>query len=104
MTYQNEAQIHKTQIQRQKQQINKQTLLSHSVFLAYSLLQQKTLFMSAPLQTPQPELLNYSKTPHFFIQPINFANTDKIYIFELPQPIHTVSTKEAGPQDISLTL
>ena len=58
--------------------------------------------MPAPLQTPQPELLNYSKAPHFFTQPINFANTDKINIFELPQPIHTVSTKEAGPQDISL--
>ena len=53
-------------------------------------------------RAPQPELLNYSNTPQFSTQPINFANTDKTHSSELPQPIHTVSHLSETPHDISL--
>ena len=58
--------------------------------------------MPAPPRAPQPELLNYSNTPQFSIQPINFANTDKTSSSELPQPIHTVSNIHDTTHDISL--
>ena len=53
-------------------------------------------------RAPQPELLNYSHTPQFFTQPINFANTDKTSSSELPQPIHSVSSIHGTTHDINL--
>ena len=59
-------------------------------------------FIPAPPQAPQLELLNYSNTPQFSTQPINFANIDKTISSELPQPIHTVSNFHNTRQGISL--
>ena len=44
----------------------------------------------------------YSNILQFSTPPINFANTDKTHIFELPQPIHTVSNINEPPHDFSL--
>ena len=46
--------------------------------------------------------MNYSNTPQFSTQPINFANTDKTHSSELPQPIHTVYNIPELSHDISL--
>ena len=76
--------------------------MRYSGFLTDALLQHQTPLIPTPPQAPQPELLSYSNTPQFSTQPVHFANTDKTISSELPQPIHTVSTTKAVPQDISL--
>ena len=83
------------------QQITAQTLLPYSDFLPNTTLPPPTL-IPALQRAPQPELLNYSNTPQFSTQPLNFANTDKTSSSELPQPIHTVSNIHDTTHDISL--
>ena len=94
-------QIHQTQAQQQQQQITEQILLPYSGFLQNTTLPPPTLIPTSP-RAPQHELLNYSNTPQFCTQPINFANTDKTVNSELPQPIHTVSNINDTTHDISL--
>ena len=76
--------------------------MSYSGFLANATLQQQTPLISAPPRAPQTEQLNYSNTPQFSTQPINFVNINKTSRSEWPQPIHAVFIIEAPPQDISL--
>ena len=87
----------------QQQQYTPQltTLQPYSGFLPNTTLPPPTL-IPAPPRAPQPEILNYSNTPQFSTQPINFANTDKTNSSELPQPIHTVSHIPDQSHDISL--
>ena len=100
--YQSQAQIHHVKIQQQQQQqINKQILLPYPGIVTNATLHQQTTLIPAPPRALQPEPLTYSNRTQFLTQPINFANTDNTGSSELPQPIHTVSTKEAVPQDIS---
>ena len=80
--YQSQAQV--DQAQTQQQQINTQTLLPQSGFIAITL--QQALLIPSPTRAPQT-------------QPINFANTNKTHSSELPQPIHSASNINE-PQDI----
>ena len=89
------------QTQAQEHQINTQSHLPYSDFLLNTTLPPPVL-IPAPQRAPQPELLNYSHTPQFSTQSINFANTDKTHSSELPQPIHTVSHINDTTHDISL--
>ena len=75
--------------------------MPYSGFLPITTLPPPTL-IPAPPRAPQPELLNYSNTPQFSTQPINFANTDKTSGSDLPQPIHTVSNIHDTPHVTSL--
>ena len=75
--------------------------MPYSGFLPNTTLPHPTL-IKAPPRAPQSELLNYSNTPQFSTQAINFANTDKISTSELPQPIRTVSNINDTTHDISL--
>ena len=96
-----QAQIQQTQAQQQQFQTNTQILLPYSGFIANTTLQPPTI-IPAPPRAPQPKIKNYSNTPQFSSQTINFANTDKTNSSELPQPVHTVSNINDTPQDISL--
>ena len=91
--HQSQTQIHQT--------ATAQTLLLYSGFLSNTALPTPTL-IPAPPRGPHSELLIYSNTPQLSAQPINFANTDKTSISELPQPIHTVSNFHDTTHDISL--
>ena len=66
------------------------------------MLPQPTLIPASP-RAPQLELLNYSNTPQFSNEAINFAKTNKTISYELPQPIHTVSNIDNTSQNISLS-
>ena len=72
-----------------------------SGFIANTKLQTPTIIPAQP-QGPQLELIHYSKTVQFSTQPINFAKTDKTKNFELPKPIHTVSTINNIPENTTL--
>ena len=76
--------------------------MPYSGFIRNATLQQQTPLIPAPPQAPQAESLNYSNTPPFSTQPINFAITNKTSSLELPQPIHTVTNIDDTPQGISL--
>ena len=98
---------HQSQTQKQQKQEQQQKQITTQIFLPYSgFLPNTTLppptLIPAPPQAPQLELLNYSNTPQFSTQPINFANTDKTRSSELSQPIHTVSNINDTTHDISL--
>ena len=58
-----------------------------SGFITNPILQ--TPLIPAPPRAPQPELINYSKTPQISTQPINVAHTNKTSSSEKPQLIHT---------------
>ena len=75
--------------------------MTYSGFIANTTL-QPPIIIPAPPREAQPEIDNYSNTPQFSTQPLNFANTDKTNCSVLPQPIHTVSNINDTPQDISL--
>ena len=98
--HQIQTQIHQTQAQ-QQQQTTAQSLLPYSGFLPNTTLPPPTL-IPALQRAPQLELRNYSNTPQFSTQPLNFANTDKTSSSELPQPIHTVSNIHDTTHDIGL--
>ena len=76
-------------------------MLPHSGFLSNTTLQPPTI-ISVPPRAAQHELINYSNTPQFSTQPINFANTDKTHSSELPQPAQNISNISDTAQDISL--
>ena len=71
--------------------------MPHSDFIAITL--QQAPLIPSPTRAPPPETINYSNTPQFSTQPINFANTNKTHSSELPQPIHSASNINE-PQDI----
>ena len=73
--------------------------MPYSGFLANKPLQPPIIIPAQP-RAPQPELINYSNTPQFSTQPINFENTDKTSSSELPQPIHNVLYINGTQQDI----
>ena len=103
-SHQSQTQKHQTQAQQQQrqfQQITTQNLLPYSGFLPNTTLPPPTL-IPAPPRATKPEILNYSNTPQFSTQPINFANTYKTHSSELPQPIHTVSNISDTTHDNSL--
>ena len=101
-TSQSQTRIHQTQAQQQQQhQIYTQNSLPYSGFINNRTLQPPTL-IPAPPQALQTEPINYSNTPQFSTQLLNFANTDKTNSSKLPQPIHTVSTGHDILQDIRL--
>ena len=97
--HQSQTQIH--QAQAQQPQINTQTLLPYSGILPNTTLPPPVLIPVSP-RAPQSEFFNFSNTPQFSTQPINFANTDKTHSSELQQPIHTVSHINDTIHDISL--
>ena len=78
--------------------------MPYADFIANATLQEQTPLIPATLQAPQTQLVNYSNTPHFSTQPINFANTNKTSSSELQQPTHTVSNINDTPQNFSLIL
>ena len=97
-TYHRLAQIHIRQAQ-QQQQINTETLLPNSSFIANATLQQTPLI---PAPEKAPHLIKYSNTPQFSTQPIIFANTNKKSTSELSHLIHTFSKINDTRQDNSL--
>ena len=95
-------QTHQTQAQQQQHHhINTVKLLPYLGFIENTKLPPTTIIPTQP-RAQQTELINYSKALQFSTQPKNFANTDKTISSEWPQPIHTVSTINDIPQDISL--